>query len=374
MKKKEIYITILSILIIFTTVSFLLSEISASPQDDIEEILSDQRGRRISVYNKESMTVSTIEWTNVIHGISYTHSERREWRDVKIKLILDGEEIKLHKVREVDTSGEERTYTNWFYKIFDPGYFEPGIYEWTVVAQRRNEIIWSESYPLTVLEEAHRLNSFFPDTLTITTSQRSYIKHGHAFASPEEILDYSPFDTQLYIDGVEVDLYQYTEIDDSGVNPLYFYWYYYNFDAGYFEPGIYEWKVVWTDSYGTFEIIKPLTVLEEAHRLNSFFPDTLTITTSQRSYIKHGHAFASPEEILDYSPFDTQLYIDGVEVDLYQYTEIDDSGVNPLYFYWYYYNFDAGYFEPGIYEWKVVWTDNMGTNLIITDDLTVNGY
>jgi len=374
MKKKEIYITILSILIIFTTVSFLLPEISASPQDDVEEILSDQRGRRISVDNKESMTVSTIEWTSVLHGISYTHSERKEWENVKIKLFLDGEEIKLRKVREVDTSGEENTYTNWFYKMFDPGYFEPGIYEWTIVAQRRNEIIWSESYPLTVLDPGHRINVLNLDTMTITTSQRSYVKHSLVFFSPEDIREYSPFDTQLYIDGVEVDLYQYTEIDDSGVDPIYYYWYYYNFDAGYFAPGIHEYKVVWTDITGTYELTKPLTVLEEAHRLNSFIPDTLIITTSQRSYIKHGHGFSSPEEILASSPFDTQLYIDGVEVDLYQYTEIDDSGVDPLYYYWYYYNFDAGYFAPGIYEWKVVWTDNMGTNLIITDDLTVKGY
>ena len=119
--------------------------------------------------------------------------------------------------------------------------------------------------PLIVSGAAHRLNAFDLDTMTITTLQRSHVRHGHAFSSPEEILDYSPFDTQLYIDGVEVDLYLSTEIDDSGEDPIYYYWYYYSFDAGYFTPGIYEWKVVWTDISGIInEITSPLTVLEEA--------------------------------------------------------------------------------------------------------------
>ncbi len=328
---------------------------------------------RIGVFAHDSMIISSNERSYVKHGwTGLTDEDITNLEPLNVQVLLDGEEIKLYSIKE---EKGENIYDVLFYQYFDAGYFAPGVYNWTVVWSDVTGEVWCGSYPLIVLNDPHRIKVWNdPGSMTITTSERSYIRHGWSW-SPEDIEDVSfyeelPYNVQLYIDDQEIDLYQKLEIIyDEFDNPTSYLWlFYYYFDNGYFAPGVYNWTVVWSVGSETYLTLQhPLTVLEDPHRLNLYAStggvneESLIITTSERSYIRHGWSW-SPEDIEDVSfyegSFDFELYIDDQEIDLFQKLETDyDEYGNPTrYRLLFYQNFDANYFAPGIYDITGVWS------------------
>jgi hypothetical protein len=261
------------------------------------------------------------------------------------------------------------------YQSFDAGFFDPGVYEWTVVWSTSEGIVWEASYPLTVLEDEHQLVVYNPETMTIFASQRSYLRHGFRSADLEEIWAGIPYQVQIFLDGEELETQQDTEIDYTDPdNPVYWWGIYQSFDAGFFEPGLHEWTVVWSTSEGiVWEVTYPLTVLEDGHRISVWNSDTMTFYESERSFVKHGFGYGpeSMDEFWSDVPFDVQVFLGGNEIDLQMKTEIDWSNEEYPYGWFFYQNFDAWYFEPGEYQWTVSWSTSSGVILEETETLRI---
>jgi len=330
---------------------------------------------RIVVYNHDTMIISSMERSYFKHGwLGITEEDLINSEPLNVQVLLDGVEVESYQIKE---EVGENIYDIYFYQYFDAGYFEPGIYNWTVVWSDVTGIVWRESYPLIVLNDPHRIDILHDiGSMTITTSERSYIEHG--FMSPVEAFDdpgfYDnlPINVQLYLDGQEIELYQKLKITyDEFNNPTKYYWlFYYYFDNGYFEADMYNWTVVWSDRTEDLILQHPLIVLEDPHRLNLYDPvnqkvveESLVISTLERCYLKHGwHWPAEQMGVLDFYdnlPCEFKLYIDEQEIDLYQRVEIEyDEENNPTdYRLYFYHNFDADYFDLGIYKLTGAWND-----------------
>ena len=376
--KKNKSKTLPTILILLVTSMIMFSSVQESNAlpSEFKDIRDGYKGHLIRVYEPETMTITTSEASHVYHGwTGLTKQDLKDLDPLEVKIFLDGVEIDLDDCKEKVGSGSDKTYNVLFYQTFDTGFFTPGIYNWTVVWSDVTGIVWYQSYPLTVLNEPHRIVVYNTDSMTITTSERSFVKHGWVGITDEEISNLEPLNVQVYLDGEEIELYPIVEETEENTYDVLFYQY---FDAHYFALGIYNWTVVWSDVTGiVWYKSHHLIVLNEPHHLKVFDAGSMTIATSERSYIRHGWGW-SPEEIEDVSfyenrPFYVQLYIDDQEIDLYQKLEIDyDELGNPTYYrLLFYQNFDAGYFAPGIYNWTVVWSLSSEPYWIQSHPLTV---
>lgn len=88
----------------------------------------------------------------------------------QVKLYIDGEDVKLKRYSEPLPSKMNRyfhgPYYPWdehkggppsdhwwvFYKVFEPGYFEPGTYSWRVVWLWKHEVVYDTAWDLPDLE------------------------------------------------------------------------------------------------------------------------------------------------------------------------------------------------------------------------------
>ena len=103
-------------------------------------------------------------------------------------------------------------------------------------------------------------------TMTIIGSEPSYLKHG--FPTFQEYLRYElPFKVEVYMDGEKITLQRFVYYDKDGVlNPwgipdLYVWQFYQIFEPGYFTPGEYEWRIVWSMKGWIDEVTATLVVL-----------------------------------------------------------------------------------------------------------------
>ena len=375
MKKNKFKTLSIPLMLLITSMIIFSSvqESNALPKE-LKDIRDGTKGHRLVAYNPETMTITTSEASHVLHGwTGLTKQELKDLEPFEVKVFVDDIEIELDNCEEKVGSGQDKTYNVWFYQTFETNYFTPGIYNWTVVWSDVTGIVWYQSHPLTVLNEPHRLTVYNSDSMTITTSERSFVKHGWAGLTDEDIENLEPLDVDVYLDGEEIELYPITEEIAENTYDVLFYNY---FDAYYFEPGIYNWTVVWSDVTGiVWYQSHPLTVLNEPHRLTVYNSDSMTITTSERSYVQHGFGYpVSAFETVDFyneRPFNVQIYLDGEEIELYQKLDVDDSGEETWYWWQLYQNFDAHYFAPGIYNWTVVWSLSSELYWIRSHPLTV---
>ncbi|MHA2357746.1 MAG: hypothetical protein ACXABK_03125, partial [Candidatus Heimdallarchaeaceae archaeon] len=358
-----IFIILITPMIMFP----IVQETQAIPPE-FQAIIDGNEGHKIVVYEEETMTFTTSEWSHVLHGwIDLTPTEKEHLEPFMVDVLIDGVKIDLRSFIERDYSTGTLLFNIWFYQTFDAGYFTPGIYNWTVVWRDVTGIVAINSHPLIIFNAPHQLVVYQPDTMIITASERCYVSHGWTEVSQVEFSNLEPFNVQIFIDGIEIEgLYHVTEREQNTYN-VNFYRY---FDQNYFEPGIYNWTVVWSDITGIVWVQShPLVILEDPHRLNFFnpnapdvLPETLIISTSERCYIRHGFMW-TPEQFGDevfyeQVPYNVQLYIEDQEVELYQKFEIEyDELGNPLMYYLFFYKyFDANYFDPGFHKLTVVWS------------------
>jgi hypothetical protein len=333
-------------------------------------------GRRIAVYDHDSMTITTSQRCYVRHGFDLYREEFEEYLPVDVQVFIDGIEIELQVQYEEDWSDEENPVYRWrFYKGFDVGYFAPGVYNWTVVWSTQQGVYWRESFPLTVLEDGHEINGFIPSTMTIRASERSFVRVSTLPLSRDQLDDRHPITIQLFLDGVEIPLQSYTEIDWSDEdNPAYFWKGYQSFDAGYFAPETYEWKVVWSwKGVPVFQKLSSFTVLEDGHRINMFDENSWTFYASENSFIRHGFR-ATPEDLETFDewlPVNVQVFINENEITVTQNTEIIWEDEHP-YRWLFYVSFEPSYFIPGYpYNLRVVWSDRNGIVLEEERSLTI---
>ncbi|MHA1228949.1 MAG: hypothetical protein ACTSPV_19720, partial [Candidatus Hodarchaeales archaeon] len=331
-----------------------------------------EEGHQLVVYRPQSMTITTSERCFVRHGYGFTEEEIWANLPVQVQVFINDEEIVVQKYTEIDWSDEENPVYYWMtYQSFDAGYFEPGIYNWTVVWSNKEGEQWKYMYPLTVLEDGHRISVYNHNSMTFFESERSFIQHGFALTR-DEFESYLPVDIQVFLDGEEIPLQQDTEIDWSDEeNPVYFWWFYQVFDQNYFHHGIHEWRVVWSNQEGVImEDSYPLTVLHDGHQIVVYNSDTMTFYASERSFVRHAFLNTNIEEIWASLPVQVQVFIDGEEIEMQEYTEVDFSSES-IYTWGFYHGFDAWYFEPGTYEWRVVWSTCDGIVWDMTETLTV---
>jgi len=334
-------------------------------------VLAD--GHKLTVYSPGTMITAECDRSYVKHGwVGLDEDSYDSLKPFNVQVFINGVEIELCCIKENVETETEELYNLWFYQTFEAYYFEPGVYEWYVVWTDATGIVFESTCPLTILSTGQQIVVYNPDTMAITTTQPCYFRHGWSFTDPNELLTVDSLDVQLFIDGMEIELednliLEYTE------EGLVYYWLAYNhFESGYFAPGIYNWHVVWSvDSTVVWEFEHPFTVMEDAHKIYVFNPETMGITTLQRSYFRHGYAFNGIDEVLQYLPFNNQLFIDDVEEELDMYLEIDYSTETPTYYYYFYKNFNPYYFDIGVHWWKVIWTDPINIHFEKEFPLTV---
>jgi len=316
-------------------------------------------GHRLTVYNPGTMIIAECDRSYVKHGwVELDEASYDDSKPFNVQVFINGEEIELYYIKENVETETEEWYNLWFYQTFDAYYFEPGVYEWYVEWIDASGIVYNSTCPLTVLSDGQQIIAFQPDTMAITTTQPCYFRHGWSLTDPSELLTFDSLDVQLFIDDIEIELEDNLILEYTEEGLTYLWLAYNHFESGYFVPGIYNWHVIWNvDSTVVWEVMHPFTVMDDAHKINVFNPETMGITTLQRSYFKHGYAFNGIDEVLQYLPFNTQLFVDDVEEELDMHLEIDYSTEMPTYTYYFYKNFNPDYFEINLHWWKVIWTD-----------------
>ncbi|MHA1187920.1 MAG: hypothetical protein ACTSSK_13785 [Candidatus Heimdallarchaeota archaeon] len=357
MKNRKIAISIAIIGIILVSFLSLTSTTDATP-NQLDEIRAGEKGHKLVVDLPETMTITEMDWSYVIHGYSYLEADKKDYKTFEFHLYIDDVEVNLKTTKEKGWNDEgEEVESIYSYTTFDAYHFAPDIYNWTITATLNDETIWFVQNPLTVLAEGHRLVVYSPGTMIIAECDRSYVKHGWVELDEATYDDLKPFNVQVFINGEEIDLYYIKENVETETEELYNLWFYQTFDAYYFDPGVYEWYVVWTDATGIImEFSCPLTVLSDGQQIIVYKPETMAITTTQPCYFSHGWELTEPFDLLTVDSLDVQLFIDGMEIELennfiIEYTE------EGLKYYWQKFNhFESGYFAPGIYNWHVVWS------------------
>ncbi|MHA2333937.1 MAG: hypothetical protein ACXAEU_18060, partial [Candidatus Hodarchaeales archaeon] len=245
---------------------------------------------------------------------------------------------------------------------------------WTVIWYTQQGILLRESFPLTVLEEAHRIMFIDPSSMTFTTSQRSFVRYRWSFTR-EEIEENQPIYIKLFKDNEEIPLQYTTEIDWSDEeNPIYYWQFYQSFNAGYFEPGSYQLRIEWGNRYGMLgELIDWLHILDDGHRINMLDENSWTFYASENSFIRHGFR-ATPEALETFDewlPVNVKVYINDEEIPVTQFTEIDLEDEYP-YRWLFYKSFEAWYFVPGeTYNLRVVWSNRNGIVWEREESLTI---
>lgn len=326
----------------------------------LSQIQEGEKGKRLIVYNPETMTLNTFEWSCMIHGFTYTHDQRREFRKAEVKLFIDEVEIKLDHTKESEKIDGVKHYWLWFYETFDSGYFEPGIYNWTVIWYVDDVIYWQQSHPLTVLTNGHQIVVYNTDTMVIAAGERSFVRHGWTGVTETDYDLLQPFSIQVLLNGTEIPLYNIRDKTVDEPEPIYDLWFYQTFDANYFAAGGYNWTVIWSDNTGiVYNQTYRLTVVDNGHRINVFYPEAMIITEADPCFVRHGwHNIVDLNEILPARPYDTKLFIDDVEEvlqDQIWYTPENPTDVYQLYWFK---HFNPYHFAPGEYDWRVEYYEN----------------
>ena len=305
-KNKSKTLPVILILLVTSMIMFSSVQESNALPREFTDIRDGYKGHLIRVYIPETMTITTSEASHVYHGwTGLTKQDLRDLEPLEVKIFLDGVEIELDDCKEKVGSGSDKTYNVLFYQTFDTGFFTPGIYNWTVVWSVVTGVVFYRSYPLTVLNEPQRIVVYNTDSMTITTSERSFVRHGWVGITDEEISNLESLNVQVYLDGEEIELYPIVEETEENTYDVLFYQY---FEACYFAPGIYNWTVVWSDVTGiVWYKSHHLIVLNEPHHLKVYDAGSMTIATSERSYIRHGWGW-SPEEIEDVSFYENRPF------------------------------------------------------------------
>lgn len=364
---------ILQITLVFVILISMLSVISTtkSVSNEINEMRAGNKGHKIIVYQPETMTLTEFEWSYVLHGFRYLFDEKNDWKKLEFHLYIDENEVDLKTTKEITYDEFGTKYeTLWAYKTFESYYFEPGTYNWTITILNDDDLYWMDSHPLTVFEDGQQLIVYNPETMIISAGERSFVKHGWTSLTEEDYDNFKPYNVQVLINGEEIELYYIKESVETETEELYNLWFYQTFDANFFEPGVYEWKVIWSDITGVLlEYVCPLTVLSNGQRVNVLFPDTMAISESQPFYVQHGFVTLDPNDAFLHDQFDVQLFIDvgydgdytdDIEIPLQSQLSMEetDSGLSYLWHFTYY--FEPSYFGPGHYNWRVVWSDYLG--------------
>jgi len=331
-------------------------------------------GHKIDVFVPETMSISDFEWSHVIHSFQYTYAEEEVCDKREIHVYLDGEEIKLKDKKLKEGKQEEQVITKWFYQEFSPEFFVQGVFNWTVTLEEKTgEIVWSEYFPLTVLDNGHKIDVSDPETMDVWALERSYVYYSLSLTEEQYELR-KPLKYHVLLDGVELKLYEIVEeqviIDQPSIYHLHFYQ---TFDAYYFSPGMYKWQVIIEDNSGiVWEDDFILSILDDDHRIVVYQSETMTINERERTFVQHGVWLT--EELFYQLPLYVELFIDGEQVLFnYQKTDIDHNRDAP--YGWYFYKtFDAFHFTPGEYTWEIVWYLNneeelrMSETLIVTEE------
>ncbi|MHA2307490.1 MAG: hypothetical protein ACXACU_19085, partial [Candidatus Hodarchaeales archaeon] len=126
--------------------------------------------------------------------------------------------------------------------------------------------------------------------------------------------------------------------------------------------GMHDGKILIDNIFGWFGSLETLEVDitydfptdEYGQRINVFNHESMTLNSLSQSYVRHGFSGITGEGYE--TPVHVQVYLDGDEIQLNQlsYTESD------VYTYYFYQTFAAGHFEPGVYNWTVIWSDRNG--------------
>ena len=337
-------------------------------KSDLSLIQDGEKGHRIVVYRPETMSIQTFEWSHVIHGFIYTADEKHEWQDAEVKLYIDEIEIELDTKTESERIDGVKTYSKWFYETFDTEYFAPGIYNWTVVWINNDEIVWRSSHPLTVLTNGHQLIVYNQDTMVISASERSFVRHGWTGVTETDFDLLQPFDVQVFLDDVEIELYYVRDEIVSDPEPIYNIRFYQTFDPNYFTVGGHKWQVIWTDNTGVvWEQTSLLTVVDDGQRLLVYEPETMVITESMPCFVRHGwHLIVDMNEMLPTRPYNVELYINGVLESLQDQIRYTPENPEDVYQLYWYKHFKPGHFAPGEYEWHVIWYEDS----VIVSDIT----
>jgi len=345
---------------IFIFISIIPAMYNVEARNELSLIQDGEKGQRIVVYQPETMSIQTFEWSHVLHGFIYTEDEKHEWQDAEVKLYIDEIEIELDTKTESERIDGVKTYSKWFYEAFETDYFAPGIYNWTVIWINNDEIFWRSSHPLTVLTNGHQLIVYNQDTMIISASERSFVRHGWTGVTETDYDLLQPFDVQVFLDDVEIELYYVRDEIASDPEPIYNIWFYQTFDPNYFTVGGHKWQVIWTDNTGVvWEQTSLLTVVDDGQRLLVYEPETMVITDSMPCFVRHGwYMIVDLNDLIPTRPYNVELYINGVLESLQdqiRYTPENPEDVYQLYWYKYY---EPGHFAPGEYEWHVIWYED----------------
>jgi len=358
---------------IFIFISIIPAMYNVEARNELSLIQDGEKGHRIGVFQPETMSIQTFEWSHVLQGFKYTDDEKHEWQDAVVKLYIDEIEIELDTKTESERIDGVKTYSKWFYETFDTEYFAPGIYNWTVVWINNDEIVLRLSHPLTVLTNGHQLIVYNQDTMVISASERSFVRHGWTGVTETDYDLLQPFDVQVFLDDVEIELYYIREEIASDPEPIFNIWFYQTFDLNYFTVGGHKWQVIWTDNTGVvWEQTSLLTVVDDGQRLLVYEPETMVITESMPCFVRHGwHMIVDLNEIIPTRPYNVELYINGVLESLQDQIRYTPENPEDVYQLYWYKHFEPGHFAPGEYEWHVIWYEDSVIVLDITHVLIV---
>lgn len=339
-------------------------------RNELSLIQDGEKGQRIVVNHPESMSIQTFEWSHVLHGFIYTEDEKHEWQDAEVKLYIDEIEIELDTKTESERIDGVKIYSKWFYESFETDYFAPGIYNWTVIWINNDEIVGRQSHPLTVLTNGHQLIVYNQDTMVISASERSFVRHGWTGVSETDFDLLQPFDVKVFLDDVEIELYYVRDEIVSDPEPIYNIWFYQTFDPNYFTVGGHKWQVIWTDNTGVvWDQTSLLTVVDDGQRLLVYEPETMVITESMPCFVRHGwHMIVDMNEIIPTRPYNVELYINGVLEPLQDQIRYTPENPEDVYQLYWYKHFEPGHFAPGEYEWHVIWYED---SVIVLDNIHV---
>ena len=90
-------------------------------KNELSLIQDGEKGQRIVVYQPETMSIQTFEWSHVLHGFIYTDDEKHEWQDAEVKLYIDDIEIELD-TKKVTAPKFRDPSTMTYEQLHDPDY------------------------------------------------------------------------------------------------------------------------------------------------------------------------------------------------------------------------------------------------------------
>jgi hypothetical protein len=98
---------------------------------------------------------------------------------------------------------------------------------------------------------------------TIVADESCFVYHGF-FLTSHDLGDWMPVRIRMFINDKEVKLTKYFCVDNTRNDVddvIHCFLFYRIFEAGYFEPGVYDFRVEWSWKTDAFEVSAPITVI-----------------------------------------------------------------------------------------------------------------